>query len=93
MSLSDSVRECRYSLTGVEYVGRVNITASGRPCRRWDSDETYLHAYGKLNGPAEESQNYCRNPSKDTKGPWCLVGQHGESVKEFCDIPFCRKFG
>ena len=33
--------------------------------------------------------NACRNPDDDPEGPWCFVE---EGWKEYCYIPFCRKF-
>lgn len=34
----------------------------------------------------DEAVNYCRNPSDESKGPWCYT--EGGSW-EYCEIPFC----
>ncbi len=38
------------------YIGTRSQTISGKMCLKWDG----------------KSHNYCRNPDKNSKGPWCI---------------------
>lgn len=37
-------------------------------------------------------ENYCRNPDKDSNGPWCFVQIHPEKKFQYCSIPKCELF-
>lgn len=69
-----------YNETGEAYVGRRNVSKSGRPCRSWPS----------LDPPAH---NYCRNPEGRAAKPWCYVGSESDYEVEFCDMKKCTTSG
>ncbi|KAG8238690.1 hypothetical protein J437_LFUL016569 [Ladona fulva] len=77
---------CVWNL-GMDYTGKANITASGKPCVHWKN---------KQNNSADE-QLLCRNKRGADGGgaveghPWCYVDQIG--TWEECEIPPCQYRG
>lgn len=97
--------DCRYSVTGFEYVGMKDTTISGRKCQAWVSNFPHSHANHNANfpdGTQLEAKNYCRNPDNETilkdplgggpAGPWCYTTDP-EVRWEYCGIPYCRDSG
>ncbi|XP_076269016.1 LOW QUALITY PROTEIN: uncharacterized protein LOC143201686 [Rhynchophorus ferrugineus] len=98
-----SFSQCRATGPGSEYGGVHRRTVSGRKCLKWDKDRSKVLIGGnytkvvKANrssfpeNSASKAKNYCRNPSGDLGGPWCLVENDEQDYieKEYCDIPFC----
>ncbi|XP_062585892.1 uncharacterized protein LOC134247569 [Saccostrea cucullata] len=73
--------ECKRTTTGWEYLGRINVTVSGRSCQAWASQSPHTHSSSNL------PENYCRNP--DGEGaPWCYTTDPNKRW-ELCDIPDC----
>ena len=35
------------------------------------------------------TENYCRNPGKESEGPWCYTTDKNKRW-EYCDVPFCK---
>jgi|SRR6218665_135498 len=74
-------RECVSDVDGRNYVGRQNVTFSGRRCLSWNSQEYVVHPYDDVSyfpdssvdsyqtGAAEvlleDVSNFCRNPTFD----------------------------
>ena len=74
-------RECVSDADGRSYVGRQNVTFSGRRCLPWNSQEYVVHPYDDISyfpdssvdsdqtGIAEvhleDVRNFCRNPTFD----------------------------
>lgn len=76
---------------GTEYRGMVNVTSSKLPCQRWDSDYPHQHSDKKTKLPnAGLDMNYCRNPNRDSLGPWCYTTSQNKRW-EYCDVEFCCK--
>ncbi|XP_055931823.1 tyrosine-protein kinase transmembrane receptor Ror2-like isoform X1 [Argiope bruennichi] len=72
------------------YQGSVNVTKSGIPCQRWDSQDPHHHNRPPMVFPEVlNSENYCRNAGGEEPMPWCYTidprirWQH-------CDIPRCE---
>nr|XP_042903224.1 tyrosine-protein kinase transmembrane receptor Ror2-like [Parasteatoda tepidariorum] len=72
------------------YQGTINMTKSGIPCQRWDSQEPHHHNRPPMVFPEVlNSENYCRNAGGEEPMPWCYTidprirWQH-------CDIPRCE---
>lgn len=62
-----------YNGTGKTYLGRKNVSRSGRPCLPWPN----------LDHPGH---NFCRNPDGLRESPWCYVGPNHE---EYCAVDKC----
>ncbi|KAG1668497.1 Tyrosine-protein kinase transmembrane receptor Ror2 [Nymphon striatum] len=74
---------------GRYYQGRQNITESGIPCQRWDSQEPHAHNRPPNVFPEiKDSNNYCRNAGGEERKPWCYTID--KYVRwQYCDIPKC----
>ncbi|CAG0889785.1 unnamed protein product [Darwinula stevensoni] len=93
--------ECRLTEKGKEYVGTKDVTETGKPCIKWESQPYDVpwdflsksdYAGNFLNLDPEIHNNYCRNPSLFRERPWCFVSD--PDIKwEYCDIPFCHNVG
>ncbi len=63
-------KECE---TATSYRGTKSFTKTGITCQRWDTD--FPHETTEYHDITDESydlkENYCRNPDKWRKGPWC----------------------
>lgn len=68
---------------GRKYFGTINVTKTGEPCQRWDSQTPHTHRFDEL----ADQENYCRN-SIDGTGPWCYTTNAGNRW-EYCTIPHC----
>ena len=76
------------------YQGRVNITATGNPCQRWDAQQPHAHSVVAADIPddsLEEAANYCRS-SDGAIWPWCYTLT--STRWEYCSIQdiVCRKY-
>ena len=68
-----------------QYHGRLSITENFVPCLAWSSQ--YVHNEIKSNDPLLGDHNYCRNPDRDPKGPWCFSSD--TFLKTYCNIQNC----
>ncbi|XP_052695909.1 plasminogen-like [Crassostrea angulata] len=68
---------------GRKYFGTINVTKTGKPCQRWDSQTPHTHRFDEL----ADQENYCRN-SIDGTGPWCYT-TNADNRWEYCSIPHC----
>ena len=39
-------------------------------------------------GSIVAARNYCRNPDRDSRGPWCHTGD--SNTAEYCSVPLCK---
>lgn len=102
------------TLIGVEYGGDENISLTGRHCLEWSEKKyrKYLQKHTITTTDRvlldekfpelsrKKASNYCRNPTSDPNGPWCLIEddflKKVKYEKEYCDVKFCSnssKFG
>ncbi|CAD5112318.1 DgyrCDS1544 [Dimorphilus gyrociliatus] len=86
--------ECKYNKYGSEFQGSTFTSSNtNKSCTKWTEmlsviNKTVVKERFEFPGTSlEEAENYCRNPNRDPKGPWCYVSTDGE--REYCDIPFC----
>ena len=80
-------RNCKRSPSGVEFLGFINVSTSGKACLNWENFDEISHPF------VEEfnANNFCRMAI--SKGfveiplnrPWCYTQEGPES----CDIPYC----
>ncbi|XP_048736074.2 macrophage mannose receptor 1-like isoform X1 [Ostrea edulis] len=61
--------DCYRNTLGRWYIGKVNITISGRVCQPWGTQTPHRHRFGWL----YTEKNYCRNPDDESVGPWCYT--------------------
>ena len=80
--------DCRETILGRGYRGKINITKSGRTCQYWNTQDPHLHnRYGMLSDKLT-ARNYCRNPDNEDDGPWCYTTDP-LCRWEYCDVPMC----
>ena len=80
--------ECRHTIHGTEYRGKVHHTWNEKTCYPWKN--AFLGAYHFPDATIDESLNYCRNPDNDTYGPWCFHEDNNKQlVGTYCMIPIC----
>ncbi|KAM7344842.1 neurospecific receptor kinase isoform 2-T3 [Cochliomyia hominivorax] len=83
--------DCRNG-NGRYYLGTMNVTKSGIPCQRWDTQHPHKHIQPPLVFPQiQNGENYCRNAGGEEPYPWCYTID--ESVRwQHCDIPMCPDY-
>ena len=81
-------------ITNKNYQGRVNVTATGKPCQRWDAQTPHTHDWVDADfpeGSLEEAADFCRYLG-DVIRPWCytLTGTNWE----YCSVQdiVCRRY-
>ncbi|XP_058880230.1 plasminogen-like isoform X2 [Acipenser ruthenus] len=76
---------------GVNYRGSLSKTASGKTCQQWASSTPHKPNVTPTTHPhADLESNFCRNPDKDQKGPWCYTTDP-ELRWEHCQIQDCNE--
>ncbi|XP_061172826.1 macrophage mannose receptor 1-like isoform X2 [Saccostrea echinata] len=76
--------DCYRNTLGRFYIGKVNVTISGRICQPWGSQVPHKHRFGWL----YTEENYCRNPDDESAGPWCYT-MDKDKRWESCGIQSC----
>ncbi|XP_032996482.1 hepatocyte growth factor-like protein isoform X2 [Lacerta agilis] len=62
-----------FRMKGEDYRGKVNVTATGIPCQRWDSQIPHRHHFLPEKYECKGlKENYCRNPD-GSEAPWCFT--------------------
>ncbi|XP_020644826.3 hepatocyte growth factor-like protein isoform X1 [Pogona vitticeps] len=62
-----------FRMKGEDYRGEVNVTSTGIPCQRWDSQIPHRHHYLPQKYECKDlRENYCRNPD-GSEAPWCFT--------------------
>ncbi|XP_042726189.1 prothrombin [Lagopus leucura] len=72
---------------GQNYRGTINYTKSGIECQVWTSKYPHIPKFNASNYP-DLTENYCRNPDNNSKGPWCYT-RDPTVEREECPIPVC----
>lgn len=78
-------RECLTETLGLDYVGAISTTITGRTCQHWKKQSPHAHRFYNVG----DGHNYCRNPDREAK-PWCYTTDKDKRW-EYCDIPLCSK--
>ena len=68
---------------GVSYLGKMNVTTSGRTCQVWAASQPHEQSYTEGRG-----HNQCRNPSGKFGGVWCYTTDPDKEW-EYCSVPMC----
>ncbi|XP_046583593.1 uncharacterized protein LOC124290811 [Haliotis rubra] len=84
--------ECaRNSWTVRDYKGQTNVTVTGIPCQRWDSQSPHAHVHTNISyfpdDKLEDAENYCRNPGLKSR-PWCYTNDPAVEW-QYCPIRVC----
>ncbi|KAI0236285.1 hypothetical protein LSAT2_013138 [Lamellibrachia satsuma] len=84
--------DCRSTVGGLDYLGQVKTTVTGRTCMPWSSQH-YQGCYRDLpDVNASVAENYCRNPTGSPNCqltmPWCYTTDNA-TLREYCDVPLC----
>lgn len=71
------------------YQGKVNMSKTGTPCQRWDSQTPHSHdSPPNIFPELKNAENFCRNAGGEEKRPWCFT-MDPKRRWEHCDIPRC----
>ena len=84
---------CRKDEKGLDYLGTLAVTETGRKCQLWTSQ--YPHAHNKVDiyrwffpdGSIARAKNYCRNPDWSSR-PWCYT-MDPKKKWEYCNVDIC----
>jgi hypothetical protein len=68
---------------GASYLGRMNVTASGRTCQVWAALEPHEHSFTHMG-----EHNHCRNPDAAPDGVWCYTTDPNKRW-DYCSVPIC----
>jgi len=83
-----------------DYEGTIGFTTNYTKCQAWTAKSPHKHGYTKdpnnkyfPEDSVADAKNYCRNPSRYKKGPWCYTNKDEYPRWMLCDIPKCCKSG
>ena len=68
---------------GASYVGKMNVTSSGKTCHVWAASQPHQHDFTDVG-----EHNHCRNPDGDLEGVWCFTTDPDKEW-EHCSVPTC----
>ena len=87
-----NVTECLVTEIGQEYAGTQSTTESGATCVSWVQGlpfGSWMNDPNAFPDPTVgDASNYCRNPDRQTQGPWCYTSTSGD--RENCAITKCE---
>ncbi|CAG0901605.1 unnamed protein product, partial [Darwinula stevensoni] len=95
VSAEPDYTSCKKDSRGTTYLGKLNHTASGRPCQNWTADVPHFRNMEIMeddnfpDGSTEKARNFCRNPDGYDLGPWCYTGDP-LTRWEVCAVPWCK---
>ena len=68
---------------GASYLGKMNVTTSGKTCQAWSEQEPHEHSQTEVG-----EHNHCRNPDGDSGGVWCYTTDPDKRW-EYYSVPIC----
>ncbi|XP_063296779.1 hepatocyte growth factor-like protein isoform X1 [Pelobates fuscus] len=77
-----------YHDNGELYSGKVSKTRKGVTCRNWSEKLDDITQVPNYPFPGYLEGNYCRNPDKDSHGPWCYT-MDPNTPFDYCSIKPC----
>ena len=66
---------------GASYLGKMNVTTSGRTCQVWAASQPHEHNFTYMG-----EHNHCRNPAGTPGGVWCYTTDPDKEW-EYCSLP------
>jgi len=80
---------CKLTKTGEFFRGDTRKTKGGIECQKWGSQAPHVHRFRPEKFRREGLvKNYCRNPDREPKGPWCYTTSKSTRWA-YCDVPMC----
>ncbi|XP_067650835.1 uncharacterized protein [Haliotis asinina] len=83
--------ECFRKSKQTDYKGHLNVTVTGIPCQRWDSQTPHAHTHTDISkfpdDNLEDAANYCRNP-EGKHGLWCYT-INPDVEWQYCPLRSC----
>ena len=91
-----SRQECRHTKLGETYTGTVQYTAIDTalryPCKYWVNVNHTIFKEGDFpDRSMQAAQNFCRNPSRNSKETLCYLYINGNLYADYCNVPLCGK--
>lgn len=87
--------KCKMSHLGLGYLGDTSLTESRVRCQSWSAGAQAVHKVSDAytdnkfpDGSRKAAKSYCRNPSRDPRGPWCYT-MDVDLIDDGCGIPLC----
>ncbi|XP_070093699.1 hepatocyte growth factor-like protein isoform X7 [Equus przewalskii] len=78
-----------YRGAGEWYRGSVSKTRKGVTCQRWSAETPHKPQFTPTSAPhAQLEENFCRNPDRDSHGPWCYTTDPGTPF-DYCALRRC----
>nr|XP_055199692.1 hepatocyte growth factor-like protein isoform X3 [Nyctereutes procyonoides] len=78
-----------YNGVGERYRGSVSRTRKGVPCQHWSAEMPHKPQFTAISAPdAHLEENFCRNPDRDSHGPWCYTTDPGTPF-DYCALRRC----
>ncbi|XP_027980116.1 hepatocyte growth factor-like protein [Eumetopias jubatus] len=78
-----------YNGVGEQYRGLVSRTRKGVPCQHWSAEMPHKPQFTPTSAPhAHLEENFCRNPDRDSHGPWCYTTDPGTPF-DYCALRRC----
>ena len=88
--LQCALGSCKSDVIGADYRGKISQTRSGVQCQKWSSQKPHSHKFLPQEYAQEDlSENYCRNPDRESDGPWCYTADRNRRW-EYCEVPLCQ---
>ena len=102
------ISDCKPTLNGRTYLGKISITNTSKPCVNWTyamiTFNVQLSADPFPDGDGHAAKDYCRNPTNPFTpakgyhtGLWCYVDHsnpsgHPTLTVGYCDVPLCGEY-
>ncbi|XP_059245732.1 hepatocyte growth factor-like protein isoform X3 [Mustela nigripes] len=78
-----------YNGVGERYRGSVSRTRKGVACQHWSAEKPHKPQFTPTSAPdAHLEENFCRNPDRDSHGPWCYTTDPGTPF-DYCALRRC----
>ncbi|XP_069331811.1 hepatocyte growth factor-like protein isoform X3 [Eulemur rufifrons] len=78
-----------YHGAGEQYRGTVSKTRKGVQCQHWSAQTPHKPQFTPTSAPHSQlEENFCRNPDRDSHGPWCYTMDPGTPF-DYCALQRC----
>ncbi|XP_047549849.1 hepatocyte growth factor-like protein isoform X5 [Lutra lutra] len=78
-----------YNGVGERYRGSVSRTRKGVACQHWSAEKPHKPQFTPTSASDSHlEENFCRNPDRDSHGPWCYTTDPGTPF-DYCALRRC----